>query len=101
MQLIQSINERDFKYLEWQAGALAGLICVPKQVLKRQVATALQKATTHSTPQLRLDAPTTPGLIDYISRYLSDVFEVQPSMVRQRIEADGLLPPSQPATAYS
>jgi len=94
IRLVQSIDEKAFRHLEWQAGALASLICVPRQALKREVGIAIQKATTASAG---LHETGSPLMLQYVSQYLSRVFEVQPSMVRQRIEDEGFLPPSAPS----
>lgn len=91
ISLVQAIDEKEFKYLEWQAKNLAGLICVPKQALKRRVQQAYQLATQ------QLGARWSDGLtqkaVEHIAQYLSREFEVQPSMIRERINYDGLLPP--------
>ena len=87
IRVVQSISEKDFKFLEWQAESLGSLICVPRQHLKREVQTAYQHATQFSKNF------NTDQLTRHISQYLTKVFVVTPSFIRQRINQDGLLPP--------
>ncbi|MBI2362023.1 MAG: ImmA/IrrE family metallo-endopeptidase, partial [Elusimicrobia bacterium] len=90
VRLVQAINERDFKNLEWQAEAFAALVCVPKQALKRHLQNYIQRASREG-----IDVRSS-GFLDRVGKALADVFEIQPAMIRKRIEQDGLLPPANP-----
>lgn len=90
VQLIQSIEDKDFKFLEWQADSFAALVCVPKQALKREVQKYIQVATREGLDKL------SPAFWEGVCKELAKLFEVQPAMIKRRIEADGLLPPAKP-----
>lgn len=100
LRLVQSIDEKDLHYLEWQACAFASLVCVPKSNLRTAVSAAIQHAT-QASKKFDLSAVSPKALKDHISQFLTRTFEVQASVIAWRIEMDGLLPPSQFGTNHN
>lgn len=77
------IGEDDYRWLEWQARCLAGLLLVPKKQLTEHFSIAVGKAREHN-----LNADSEPA-IDYICDWVSDIFEVSKQVIQYRLYKDG------------
>jgi Zn-dependent peptidase ImmA (M78 family) len=85
-----SIGAEDYRWLEWQAHAFAGLVLVPPDPLKNAFNAILQKANDSGLSRKDIEAyPARQRLVHSLSKQ----FEVSEDVIEIRLEKDGLLPP--------
>lgn len=87
-RFVNEIDLKNYEWLEWQAYALAGLILVPSDALKRRMAEAVKLAeraglSIHETGDVAKL---------YISTWLAKTFEVSSQVIEKRLEKDKLCP---------
>lgn len=86
--VMSSIPEEDYRWLEWQAYALAGLILVPPEPLAIEFERARLKAI-----HAGFHEPLADVAIRAIEGYVAERFNVSREVVHRRVEKDGLLSP--------
>jgi len=86
-QVVRSIPQKDYQWLEWQAYAFAGLLLVPKKELTAEFekSIALVKKE-HMDPRDEAVPP-------YIEKHLGGLFAVSSAVIHKRIEKERLWPP--------
>lgn len=77
--------EDEYRWLEWQASCLAGLILVPTVPLRAQFELSRKQAETAGLN------PSTEPAVKYICDYLSDIFNVSAQVVQYRLTKEGLV----------
>ena len=85
-QEVLGIAEDDYRFLEWQANALAGLILVPSAVLA-----GVYRQAVGLLPSVGLSLaiePAWPYVLDYVAKQ----FDVSSEVIDRRIRYDGLRP---------
>jgi Zn-dependent peptidase ImmA (M78 family) len=85
-----SIGAEDYRWLEWQAHAFAGLVLVPSESLKQAFDAMLRKA--YDNGLTRTDVESYPAR-QRLVHSLAKQFEVSEDVMEIRLEKDGLLPP--------
>ncbi len=84
------IGQEDYRWLEWQANAFAGLILVPQPQLTRVYEQRLRQAQEVGVTKAQLHAfPARQSLI----RAVATAFEVSEDVASIRLEKDNHLPP--------
>lgn len=83
-EALKSIPEKEYRFLEWQASSLGGLILVPPPELADEYCQATVKVKAIGIE------PTDPIAIDAMENGLAQVFDVSPAVIHKRSEFDKL-----------
>ena len=86
MEFIRSIPEGSHSRMEYQAYAFAGLVLVPTQNLELAIFEALSKLPKNL--ELTRYAP---EILEYISKFIGDKFQVSADVIKKRIENESRL----------
>ena len=84
-RFLGSIEDNEYRWLEWQARCLAGLILAPSQHLRDQLIIAQDKAGSAG-----LDTTSEPA-VEYICESLSNIFNVSTQTIQYRLTKEGLI----------
>ena len=87
-KVINSIDEREYRFLEGQANTFAGHILVPPARLKRAYDSQVETLKTNGLSVSEFDPET---LSEFLCKDIAKEFEVSVDVVRRRIAADELL----------
>jgi Zn-dependent peptidase ImmA (M78 family) len=83
--MINSIPEEDYRWLEWQAYSFAGLVLVPKKHLEREVCPLIKHVQVYTTLSDELLDP----VWDRIAEKLGPKFCVSKDVIIKRLKYDG------------
>jgi hypothetical protein len=86
--VINSIDEREYRFLESQANTFAGHVLVPPAPLKRAYDSQVENLNTNGLSVSESDPET---LSEFLCKDIAKEFEVSVDVVRRRIAADELL----------
>lgn len=88
--LVERIDADAYRWFEWQANNLAGLILVPSESLAKLFNTKVSEAARLGVYRRQMEAyPARAALV----RFLAQCFAVSEQVVEIRLEKDGLLTP--------
>lgn len=86
MEFIRSIPEGSHSRMEYQAYAFAGLVLVPTQNLELAIFEAVSKLPTNFKLTRYV-----PEILEYISKFIGDKFQVSADVIKKRIENESHL----------
>ena len=89
-QVQSLISDEDYAWFEYQANALAGLILVPEDELKRLFTNAVAQARKAGLSAETIDSE---AGRTYIAEALADDFDVSTQVIERRMEKDGFWTP--------
>lgn len=84
----EEIGEEDYRWLEWQAYAFAGLVLAPPEPLQDLYRKALRAAANAGLAVQKAGEVALPYIAEWISRKL----EVSPEVIERRLRYDSLWP---------
>jgi hypothetical protein len=85
-QVISSIEDEDYGWMEWHANAFAGLVLVPPATLRAQTALCLKRVQEHA-PSAKEEPE---AYREFVELCLSQAFEVSTEVIAKRMEKDGI-----------
>lgn len=86
ISFVNSINQKEYSFLEFHANSFAGLVLVPEWHLKIEYEKTLSIYDFNSISEISNEV-----LNDWVSRYLSDKFNVSSQVILKRLKYDRII----------